>query len=323
MEEIIFKLDRIIGEYVLLNDVNSFDEFGFIKRINDIVFNNCNYSYYLKYRRKYNFNQIDNIVNSFLKNINYDYYLYYQLRKSDGTFCFDEDNIHTIAYSYYDFSSNKRNIYIPISHTLEDAFSIIHELNHDKNIDELGENDTRMIFTESLSILSELLLEDYLKEYKVTDYKISNNYTLEAVNYKSLYIDFVLKLMKLYINKYNINYNDFCDVVRNYNNSQRRDLNQIVLDIFTDDCVDVDFEFRYILGILIATYLYKRIKVNNSNIKELFEMNDIIKEFNLSQVFDFLELEYSDSDLTDDSYLILENNYKKYVRSRQGYFNEI
>ena len=316
MEEIIFKLDRIIGEYVLLNDVNSFDEFGFIKRINDIVFNNCNYSYYLKYRRKYNFNQIDNIVNSFLKNINYDYYLYYQLRKSDGTFCFDEDNIHTIAYSYYDFSSNKRNIYIPISHTLEDAFSIIHELNHDKNIDELGENDTRMIFTESLSILSELLLEDYLKEYKVTDYKISNNYTLEAVNYKSLYIDFVLKLMKLYINKYNINYNDFCDVVRNYNNSQRRDLNQIVLDIITDDCVDVDFEFRYILGILIATYLYKRIKVNNSNIKELFEMNDIINKFNLSQVFDFLELEYSDSDLTDDSYLILENNYKKYVRSR-------
>ena len=316
MEEIIFRLDRIIGEYVLLNDVNSFDEFGFIKRINDIVFNNCNYSYYLKYRRKYNFNQIDNIVNSFLKNINYDYYLYYQLRKSDGTFCFDEDNIHTIAYSYYDFSSNKRNIYIPISHTLEDAFSIIHELNHDKNIDELGENDTRMIFTESLSILSELLLEDYLKEYKVTDYKISNNYTLEAVNYKSLYIDFVLKLMKLYINKYNINYNDFCDVVRNYNNSQRRDLNQIVLDIITDDCVDVDFEFRYILGILIATYLYKRIKVNNSNIKELFEMNDIINKFNLSQVFDFLELEYSDSDLTDDSYLILENNYKKYVRSR-------
>ena len=316
MEEVIFKLDRIIGEYVLLNDVNSFDELGFIKRINDIVFNNCNYSYYLKYRRKYNFNQIDNIVNSFLKKINYDYYLYYQLRKSDGTFCFDEDNIHTIAYSYYDFSSNKRNIYIPISHTLEDAFSIIHELNHDKNIDELGENDTRMIFTESLSILSELLLEDYLKEYKVTDYKVCNNYTLEAINYKSLYIDFVLKLMKLYINKYNINYNDFCDVIRNYNNSQRRDLNQIVLDITTDDCVAVDFEFRYILGILIATYLYKRIKVNNSNIKELFEMNDIIKEFNLSQVFDFLELEYNDSDLTDDSYLILENNYKKYVRSR-------
>ena len=316
IEELLFKLERIIGEYVILNDINSIEELTFIKKINDIVFNNCNFSYFLKYRRKYNLNQIDNIVSDFLKKIDYDYYLYYQLRKKDGTILFDNKKSYPSAYSFYDFSENKRNIYIPITNTLEDAFSIIHELNHDKNIDEVGENDTRMVFTESLSILLELLFEDYLKKYKITDYKVCNNYTLEAINYKSLYIDFVIKLMELYINKFNINFNDFLNIIKVYNNKQREELNHILLEIVEDECVDIDFEFRYVLGILIATYLYKHIKIKKSNIQELFEMNDIIKEFNQEQVFDYLGIEYNESDLTHDSYIILENNYKKYVRNR-------
>ena len=316
IEELLLKLERIIGEYAILNDINSIEELTFIKKINDIVFNNCNYNYYLKYRRKYNLNQIDNIVSDFLKKINYDYYLYYQLRKKDGTIIFDNEKSYPGAYSYYDFSESKRNIYIPITNTLEDAFSIIHELNHDKNIDELGENDTRMIFTESLSILLELLFEDYLCKQKITDYKVCNNYTLEAINYKSLYIDFVIKLMELYINKFNINFNDFLNIIKDYNNKQREELNHILLEILEDECVDIDFEFRYVLGILIATYLYKHIKINKSNIQELFEMNDIIKEFNQEQVFDYLELEYNGLDLTNKSYIILENDYKTYVKKR-------
>ena len=316
MEEVIFKLERIIEKYVALNNINSMDDFYFKRRINDIVFNDCNYSYYLEYRRKYSFNQIDNMVNDFLLKINYDYYLYYQLRKNDGTIIFDDKKSYYSAYSYYDSSNNKRSIYIPISHTLEDAFSIIHELNHDKNIVELGESSTRMLFTESLSILIELLFEDYLKKGKITDYKVNNNYTLDAINYKSLYIDLVIKLIDLYITKYNINYNDFSNMINNYNNNQRKDLNQIVLEIIEEDCVDVDFEFRYILGILIATYLYDKIKNDKNSIQELFEMNDIIRMFNYRQVFGYLDLECNGDDLTNNGYLILENSYKKYLRNR-------
>ena len=316
IEELIYKLEKIIEEYIILNDISSIEDLCFIKKINDIVFNNCNYNYYLKYRKKYNLNQVDSIVGNFFKKINYDYYLYYQLRKKDGTIFFDNNKRYSGAYSYYDFSSNKRNIYIPISNTLEDAFAIVHELNHDKNIDELGENDTRMIFTESLSILLELLFEDYLGNHKIIDYKVCNNYSLEAINYKSLYINFVLKLMSLYINKYNINYNDFLNIIKDYNNSQREELNHILLEIVEENCVDIDFEFRYVFGILIATYLYKRIQKNKSNIQELFEMNDIIKEFNYQQIFDYLGLDYNESDLTSESYIILDNNYKKYVKNR-------
>ena len=316
MEEVIFKLERIIEEYITLNNINSIDDLYFKKRINDIVFNNCNYRFDLKYHKKYSFNQVDNMVGNFLMEINYDYYHYYQLRKNDGTIVFDDKKKYYTAYSYYDFKNNKRKIYIPIYHTLDDAFSIIHELNHDKNIDELGENSTRMIFTESLSILIELLFEDYLKKDKIIDYKVCNNNTLDAINYKSLYIDFVFKLMELYINKYNINYNDFLNVINDYNNNQRKNLNQIVLEILEENYIDIDFEFRYILGILIATYLYKRIQNNKNNIQELFEMNDVIKEFNYLQVFEYLELEINGFELSNDSYKILENNYKKYVRNR-------
>ena len=64
-----------------------------------------------------------------------------------------------------------------MSNTLEDAFCIVHELNHDKNLDEECSNITRSIFTESLSILTELLFEDYLKKNKVKEAKICNNLT--------------------------------------------------------------------------------------------------------------------------------------------------
>lgn len=317
MEELVKNLEEIIQEYVFENDINSMEELQFVKTINDIVFHNCNYDYDVKYRKKYSFNQIDNIVCEFLKDFDYDYFLYYELRKNDGTIVFDGKSKDSIPYSDYDYFNKKRTIYIPLTHTLEDAFSIIHELNHDRNVNELYENDTRMIFTESLSILLEFLFEDYLREKKIVDYKVNNNYVLTAVDYKSLYIDFVLKLINIYINNRKINYTDLLDIIKDYNNKQRKDLNDILASIMKDESVDIDFEFRYVLGVLVATYLYHRIKNNKKNIQELFEMNDIINDYDYFQVFDYLDLEYDeDEGLINHSYKKLENDYKKYVKHR-------
>ena len=316
IEELIKKLEEIIKEYVILNDIDCMEELSFIKRINDIVLNNCNYDYDVKYRKKYSLNQIDKIVCDFLKEFDYDYYLYYQLRKNDGTIVFDRENKDSIPYSEYDYFSKKRTIYIPLKKTLEDAFSVIHELNHDRNIYELYVNDTRMIFTESLSILLELLFEDFLRDKKIIDYKVNNNYSLSAINYKSLYIDFVYKLINLYINNYKINYTDLLGIIKKYDNNQRKDLNDILSSIMEDEGVDIDFEFRYVLGVLIATYLYNRIKKNKKNVQEVFEMNDIINDYDYLQIFDYLDLEYEDDGLSNNAYETLKNNYKIYVKHR-------
>lgn len=50
IEEVIFKLERIIERFVALNNINDIYDILLIKRTNDIVFNNCNYKYNLKYK---------------------------------------------------------------------------------------------------------------------------------------------------------------------------------------------------------------------------------------------------------------------------------
>lgn len=79
LEEVIFKLERIIERIIVLNNINDINDILLIKRTNDIVFNNCNYKYKLKY--KYSINKVDNLVNEFFKSIDYNLFLYYNLRK--------------------------------------------------------------------------------------------------------------------------------------------------------------------------------------------------------------------------------------------------
>lgn len=317
IEEVIFKLERIIEEYVIVNDINSIDELLLIQSINEIVFDNCNYKYNLKYHDKYHFNKVDKLVSDFLKSINYEYYLYYQLRKKDNTIKFDYHHQEDIiAYSVFDYDTKERKIYIPMSNTLEDAFCIVHELNHDKNLDEECSNITRSIFTESLSILTELLFEDYLKKNKVKEAKICNNLTLNTVKIKALYNDFCLKLITFYIDKGNINFNDFSNIVIDYNNNQRRDLNYVIDNILEEDIIDIDYENRYVFGILISTYMYDRIKLKKNNINELFELNDMLKKYSVEQVLDYLDLDYNEDYLEPSSYQKLEKCYHKYLKSR-------
>ncbi len=317
IEQLIFQLERIVEEYIIMCDINSLEDIKLIKSVNDIVFNNSNYRYNIKYSQKYNYNKIDQLVTNFFKFIGFDYSDYYQKRKKDGTINFNKQLInYDTAFSSYDFSNNKRMIFIPLSNTLEDAFTMIHEVNHDKNIDESGENETRLIFTEGLSILMELLFEEYLKKNNVKDYKIGNNCNLDSINYKSLYIDFNLKLIECYLNKYNINYKDLYNIIYPYTKIQKDNLNHIIEDILKEDIIDIDFEFRYILGILIATYMYGRIKDNKKNIKELFEMNEIIVNYNIDQVFDYLNLDYDETNLSDNTYKILKKSYNNYLKLR-------
>lgn len=317
IEEVIFKLERIIERFVVLNNINDIYDILLIKRTNDIVFNNCNYKYNLKYKNKYNINKVDSLVNEFFKSINYDLYLYYNLRKKDGTIKLDyHPKANVSARSLYDYEHHKRKIYIPVSNTLEDAFCIVHELVHDSNIDTTCKSITRSIFTESLSILIELLFEDYLKQYKIKDYKIANNLNLNYIDIKSLYIDFNLKLIETYINKNNINFQDLSNIVINYNKSQRYELNYIIDKILEEDNIDIDYEHRYILGILIASYMYERIKNNKNNILELLELNEMLKVYDVEQVFDYLEIEYDEFDLLEESYKKLEKSYCKYVKNR-------
>ena len=60
--------------------------------------------------------------------------------------------------------------------------------------------------------------------------------------------------------------------------------------------------------------MYYRIKNNKKNINEFFELNDKLKEYEFSQVLDYLNLDYDTNDLSKKTYQIFTECYKKVLK---------
>ena len=114
------------------------------------------------------------IVKEFLSTIDKKYVLLFEQYINDGSFnIFDSENEENLkkypgeAFRQYSMDENgnyHENINIPLSHTIEDAFTIIHEFIHLTNFKPGIESEDRDFFTEASSITYEFLLFDYLKE---------------------------------------------------------------------------------------------------------------------------------------------------------------
>ena len=315
-KDLFYKLSNYVSEYIKEADVKSYDDLSLMRRLTNILLEDKDVHYNFKFKIRYSFKEIDKIVSDFLETINPSYKDYYEIRKNDGTFNFDYNCSYDTAYSTYDFENNKRIIYIPMDNTLDDAYSIVHELMHDINLDVEGQSVTRMFYTEALSILSELLLEDYLKETKIKQYNNSNDYGLHCIKMKALEVDFNIKLIDKYLCDGYIDASGIIDVLNNYSSVYTPNLVQIIYNIVSNEGLTLDEEQPYIIGALVATYMYDRIKSNNVNLNELFELNDMLKEYTFDQVLDYLDIDYNDIELSYGAYIDLENKYRNYKKNR-------
>ena len=125
-------------DYILNSGAKGYNDFKLVSTLSNIIMNEADKNRNYKYTKKYNLKEIDKIVTKFLEYLNPYYKEYYDLRKNDGTIIFDKrkESYNDGAYSVYDDINDKRIIYIPIRSTIEDSFSIVHELFHDINLDE-------------------------------------------------------------------------------------------------------------------------------------------------------------------------------------------
>ena len=271
-----------------------------------------------KYTKKVPLKKNIKYVSEFLYNLNPEYYEYLKLRLKDGTFIFDEEAKEN-AYSTYDIIDKRRIIYIPVLNTLEDSFSIVHELMHDMNLsveDSLYENISRYYFTEGISILSEYLLSDYLINKKVKDAKVNNEKIIYASRIKAVLTDFNLRLVNHYIENGYVTEADIVDILGLYNVSELPYLKETLEEIVDSGELTIVNEQRYVISSLISSYMYNRIHISNKNIQELFDMNELIQNNDFQAILDYLGFDYNDFDLTDKSYEMLRDNYKKFVKSR-------
>lgn len=302
--------------YIKCANVTDYNDLKLMNTLTKIIIDNKANIGNFKYTKKYSLKEIDKIVNNFLLSLNPYYKEYYDLRKNDGSFIFDNDknSYYNDAYSSYDSIDKKRIIYIPVTNTLNDAFCIVHELFHDINMDIKEESITRFFYTEGMSILGEMLLEDYLIENKVKDAIVPMNYVLWTTESKTIEVNFNINLLLTYIENNYIDIGKIFQILEEYSCNYIDDLDNTIRKIIDNEELTLDFEQPYILGFLIATYMYYRIKRNKNNIMELFELNQELKNYSFDQVLDYLELDYNDIDLNSNSYEKLKENYKRYIK---------
>lgn len=302
--------------YIENTDVDDVRDFSFTRNLNNIILSRGLKEYNMLFRRKIHLKDSIKYVSDFLSKINPEYQEYFIERLKDGTFNFDYDNEEISPYSELNLDNNESLIYIPVQNTIEDAYAIIHELMHDMNIERNDESLTRYLFTEMVSILSEFVLEDYLIEKKVKDARIVNNRNLFFAYEKAIEVDINLNLLESRMLNGYINKGMVINIFNDYPEVYIPNIADTISEICKLESLTIDEERPYIVGIVIATHIYDKLKKDKRNIRELFDLNEMIRTNSIDQILDYLDFEYDEYDLTKDSYKVLKKSYKKYLKSR-------
>ena len=307
------ELIEIVKDYIYKSGADSFEGFYMSYNCSNILLNERNFKFNDRYKKKFDFNKVDTLAEQFLNSLNPIYLNYYRLRKNDGTFIFNPDK-SGYGYSTFNNDTSCREIYVGLTGHIEDVFTIVHELFHDINMTDDFDSSGRYFFTECLSMVGEFLLSDYLVEKNIIEQKNVIHMCLYFLKNKALEVNFNLKLIKEYFERGYLNYSVINGIIDSYPARYKNQIYEIILFICYQKWLTLDDEQTYILSCLVATYMYDRIKSNKKYLNELFDLNQVLNDFDLSQVLEYLNIEYSDFDLTDKSYSILREKYKKFIK---------
>lgn len=305
------KLNEIIKSTIEEYEIIDIKEYDFLTKLNNIILKYDRKIVIPKYTNKVNIKKNFEYSESFLKSISLEYAEYLIKRKNEGAFNF----VGADSLSRSDLVDGKKIIYLGVTGTIEDSYTITHEIIHDMSVDETY-SLTRSLFCEVFSLLSEMLQANYYRQNNSPkDYLIDGKSTLVHLISKAKIIDFDKKLINQYLENGYITKIDLFNILKDYDN-----LDTIMdhLDVILD-CEELtyDFELRYIIGYLFASYMYDRIINEPKKIREFIDLNDMINEYSIENLLNYLELDYSDSmyfDLTDESYQKLEESYIKQLK---------
>lgn len=304
----------LINKYLEENlKYTALENFNFIRQINEIVRRNSKDYKLPKYKEKVNINASFIYAYGFFKNLNEEYAEYFREKLLDETF-YVSDNFFT-ANSYYDYELCKNVIEIPYTKTILDAYTIVHETLHDMNQQANNSQFSRKIITESISMLGEMLFEKFLIENKILtrdNHKpiISN---FKVVKQTSDSVNLELDLIDTYKTQ---GYVDFKTVNKLYQKYSTQTIEEFIENEYT---FQIDFNGRYILGILISCYMYERINKKSKLINEFFDINNNMNNMCIEDIFTYLNLDVKTDEaqrilFTDESLNTLEKTYKKVLK---------
>ena len=308
------KINNIIKKEIEELEIKDIKEFSFILRLNEMILKNKKEIKIPRYRNNIDFEKSFQYSKNFLTSISKEYGLYLEKRRKEGAFLFSSD-IDSLAFS--NLIDGKKVIYFPIIGTIEDSYTISHEIIHDMSIsDEYSIN--RYLFCETVSLLAEMLQKDYFyNNERPKDYLLNGKEILYSIQNKSIIIDFELDLISQYLNNGYIDKNLFRNILINYSKEEIEIIINDIEKIFDNEQLNFNYEQRYIIGYTIASYMHNRI-LKNDNINEFIDINDSLNIYSIEQFLTYLDLDYKGEEdlvLTDKSYQEIEKSYIKQIKT--------
>lgn len=242
-----------------------------------------------KYSGSYDIHDSVEICLEFVKTLNKDYYsLFTKELFSNKIIMFEQTKnnndkivgldgfpLRNVPCVYYNDAENDYRIYVPITHTIEDIYTIVHEISH---LIKFNSNDklVKNLLVEVNSITIEKILSDYLTthEYEKEDiikYEINNQ---NSVFYNALDSLYAITFTNI-----------------------KKKLGKINFDTFAQYTANIDYFNHYIDSSDIEEYIDK-VKTNNFNylfylryvFAQLISVNLISKGYNTSELLNILKI---------------------------------
>lgn len=309
----------IAQEFIEKEDLK-LQDLHFFKSINDIVLSKKLKLSLNPYQVPVSFDESYMYVLSFFKTIGNEYSTHFneilenQILETPVAISKNEA-LH--AYSTYSPETKERAIVVPLIDRIMDTYTLVHEVLHDTNIPkDLNPSLTRNLFTETVSMLGELLLEDYYRAMQKPpkEFKINKKDTLYSVYYKASLIDIQLKILDSTIKDESLEKSLFAN--RSY-------YEQFIINETIEKTIgnqfNYDYLFRYVLGILLASLIHQEMLDKEADLKTFTWLNENMNTKSIEEIFGKLGLELEEKDslsLTNQSMKKLRYAYSREIKRK-------
>ncbi len=283
------KIDKIVNEYVKSNKMTISTLDIVIPMCERVLIENLDDYETIKWSRNFDINDSIEIVSSYIKSID---------DKMFQSFNEEIKNAKILPREQFKDESKYDNcvddygiVHIYYDNTPKDIFIIFHEmlhkLNENKKVDENGKKLstwTREYFGESVSILGEMLLGEYLVESGTiteNDFNLRKHQRLNGTKEDARNILIENELIKLKLNNLNINEENLLKVIKNENDSIKK---LIFFDELSDkrrikqieekEYLSLNKSQRYVIAHVLVSEMLKHENVLDSFLKLHYEVGD-------------------------------------------------
>ena len=303
------KINKLIKEYIIeLNPDES--DFNFISSLVDIVINTKSKATRQTYRSVYRLS--DSLISSkkFLSSLDPSYGdLLLKLLKSEELELVKVTGRNNYIASSTLTESGIHHIFLPYNETIEDSYTIVHEVLHDINVS-LELTESRFLFTEAISILGEMLFEDYYSSTKPKEYLKNGKDLLYAILNKAVSLHIQIELIKLFLKYGEVNKSNIKEI--GVTDSLKPFINMYLNYYSKLDELPFDNDQRHLMGFLFASHMHD----SGDGANYLRDINRVINDVNFDDILSSIGIHTTNSDGYDldiASKKVLKKTYERAV----------